>query len=153
MLFIEGCYKNYEVHEFKDKKASFEWGEIEIIIKGTLSEIRNTLIYESPYELVIWFGNDSIPEGSIINVSELKLIKVKDKKIVYERTNWSEKSVKKYKRGNGVYLDSNEKIAAPHKDMLLRFQLKIINKNETTEHDVELLLEKEYRKFRRIIGV
>ncbi len=151
LLLLTGCFSNYEEYGFKSIENEFSWGVVGAKLIGKEKYHRNTAIKSSPYELFIWFGSDTSMVGRI-HISELKLVNAKTKTVVFNQKNITEKSIKKYTNSFRAYF-SFENIELEYEEVVLQMKFLIKQGDKITDYKTEIHFEKDYKKFRRIIGV
>jgi hypothetical protein len=151
LVLLTSCSEVYEEYGFKSIENDFSWGVVGAKLIGNEKYYRNTAIRSSPYELFIWFGSDTFMEGTIY-ISELKLINTETKMVVFKQDNIVEEPIQKYTNSYRAYF-SFEDIKLEYVDMILQMKFTLKQAEKTTEYETEIYFEKNYRKFRRIIGV
>jgi len=152
LLLLTGCHSKLEDYGYKSTKNEFSWGWISVKLKGNEKNYGRTAIRSTPYRLNILFQSDKFLEG-VIHISELKLVNNKNKMVVFELGNIIDKSFQKAEHVNTylVYFSFKD-IDLEYEEMLLQLKFTLKQGNKSTEYKTEILFEKNYRKFRRIIG-
>ncbi len=150
LLFLCGCYRNYDVYGFKDVENNFEWGIVGAGLMGSESRKGNTIIKGSPYKLFLWFGSKSFMEGDVF-IEDIKLLNKRTGKYEYKETSLLE-SINKATGGYFAnFLIENIKLPYENMELQMTFQLK--QDDKSSKYQVNLLFETDHQKFRRIIGV
>ncbi len=158
LLLLTGCSEVYEEYGFKSIENKFSWGAVGAKLKGKEKNNHNPAVRSSPYKLFIWFTSDTFLEGTI-HITELKLVNAETKMVVFEQDNIVEKSFQKskyvneYNKYEYYTYYSFENIELEYEEMILQMKFSLKQGDKTTEYESEIFFEKNYRKFRRIIGV
>lgn len=152
ILFLIGCYRDYSVYGFKSEENNFSWGFVGAKLIGSEKLVRNTVIKSSPYELFIWFGSDTNNEG-VIQILDLKLVNAKTKKVVLAQSNNTKKPIKKYEANYRAYFSFKNIEIVEYAELSLQIKFLFNQDNKSTEYNTEIYFGKDYKKFRRILGV
>ncbi|ABW66961.1 hypothetical protein [Desulfosudis oleivorans] len=149
LLICIGCYQKFEVYGFKSEEKEFSWGKVGASLSGKKVIEGNTIIRRTPYDLEIWFVPFSLKEGTI-KITELKIIK--SKKIIYQNDTSHEGVIKKYAKDYmAFFLFENINIDYANIELQMKFILK--ENGNSMGYSTKIDFEKDYQKFRAIIGV
>lgn len=149
-LLLTGCFRYYEMYEFKSNEHKFKWGVVGAKLIGSEKVHRKTITKSSPYSLLIWFGSNKYMDGAI-DISELTLVNFADQKVVFERYNIAEKPIQKDSNIFRAYY-SFKNIKLEHEDMVLQIKFSLNQGNQRTEYKADIFFEKDYQTFRRLIS-
>ena len=151
LLFLCGCYRNYDVYGYKKVEKYFNWGVVGAKLRGSEYRKGNTILKSSPYELFLWFGSEAPLEDNIY-IKQIKLINKITENVAFEKKNVSEQIIKEQKNFYRAYF-SFEDIKMPYENMELQITFRLEQEDSSTEYKANLLFKKDHQKFRRIIGV
>lgn len=150
LLFLCGCFRNYDVYGFKPIEEKFEWGLAGAKFMGSESRKGNTIVKGSPYKLFLWFGSETFMEGAIF-IEDIKLLNKRTGKYVFKENALLESINKETDGYFANFLIENIKIPYENMELQMTFQLK--QGNRSSRYQVSLLFKTDHQKFRRIIGV
>ena len=150
-IFLSGCFRNYEAYEYKSKENKFVWGVVGAKLIGDKKLIENTMTITSPYELFIWFSSDSVLEGSV-EILEIKLVYSDSKRIVFEQMATTEQKFEKYNTDYTAYF-SFSNIELEYRDVIVSITFLLKQNQKSIKYTTEISFEKDFKKFKRIIGV
>ncbi|PIE74474.1 MAG: hypothetical protein CSA18_04890 [Deltaproteobacteria bacterium] len=151
LLFICGFYKNYIVYDYKPIETKFNWGIVGARLLGSEKESRNTITKGSPYELLVWFGSDTYIKGNI-HINNLKLIYNNSDNVAFVKHDIMTESIVKKTENYRAYFSFNN-IDISYDDMVLQIEFQLEQDGKLFDYITDLFFEKDYREFRRIIGV
>jgi hypothetical protein len=146
-----GCYKTYEVYEFEPQENKYDWGILGAKLRGSEKLSGNTITISSPYELFLWFGSDSLVEG-VVQIKEVKLISITDKKLLFQKISVPDKEIKQYDSTYRAYFSFKE-IKLNYEDVMCYIDFVLKQSGVSKRHIFQFKFKRNYKKFKRIIGV
>jgi hypothetical protein len=148
-ILLSGCYRNFEVYEFKSTENHYDWGVVGAKLIGNKQLQGNTIIESSPYELLIWFDSKKLP-NKVSGIKNIKLIYADSRKTAFQKENIHSSKTTAIKRSKYF---SFKNIELKYKKIICSITFLYESKNKTTELKTDIILETDFKKFKRIIGV
>ena len=150
VLFVS-FFRNYEVYGYPKSEKGFGWGKVSARLIGNEKKVGNTIIKKSPYDLLVWFGSDSLLDGSV-KISELYLWDLKTKKTVLTIKDTSEMKIEKRESKCRACFKFND-IEMDYSDFILDVKFVLQKDKQISENAVEFQFKPDFKRFRRIVGV
>lgn len=150
-VFFVGCFKNYEVYGYQKAEKEYEWGVVGAKLMGSKKKEGNTIIKNAPYDLLIWFGSDTLLDGSA-KITDLYLWDLKTKKIALTIKNTPEVYLEKLNSKYRAYF-TFEDIKMDYSEAVLNIKFVFRKDSQQIENGAEFHFKPEFKKFRRIVGV
>lgn len=150
LLLLTSCSRSHEFYDFESRENVFSWGVVGADLIGKEKLLHNTVVRSSPYNLLIWFGSDTVIEGTI-HISGLKLVNTKTKMVVFKYDKIIEKPIQKDVNSYTVYF-SFKSLKLEYEEMVLQMKFLLKQSGKTAKYKAEIFFEKDYKKFRRIIS-
>jgi hypothetical protein len=124
---------------------------VRITIVGSDNRNGNTIIVDSPFELLVWFGDEKPLEGKV-KITNLRLTYYHTKEEILKENNIEAKNIKKDGTNFRAYFSFHD-IAMEHEDAELSIKFELTQNDISKPYHALIRFGKKYERFKRYKGV